>query len=77
MVHRVKRSMFGDTDPQRTPVQTPIVLNPKVNGEDTVLCCPECGEEIECWTSNHETPLVEYRCGCEELRRFRVKGVDG
>lgn len=71
-------SMFGNTDQERTPVaQTPIVLNPKVNGEDTVLCCPECGEEISCWASNHDTPLIEYRCGCDELRRFKIKGSDG
>lgn len=65
-----------DEEQERTPIgPTPIVLNPKVDDEETILCCPECDEEIRCWASNHENPIIEYRCGCENLRRFKVRGV--
>jgi hypothetical protein len=61
---------------QRTPVgATPIVLNPKLSGDATPLCCPNCGEEIQCTSPNKEG-VFEYRCGCPNLRKFKIKGVE-
>ena len=75
MIERNDRDSLLDDVKERTPVgQTPIVLNPKVTSEETVLCCPECEEEIRCWASSHESPTIEYRCGCDELRRFKIHG---
>jgi len=65
-----------DDDRQRTPIgATPIVLNPKVDGDATALCCPECGEEIAA-ESFKDGEVVEYRCGCDELQKFKVAGED-
>jgi hypothetical protein len=66
-------SLFDD-DRERTPIGgTPIVLNPKVNEEPTALCCPDCGEEIAA-ESFKDGSIVEYRCGCDELHKFKIAG---
>lgn len=63
-------------NPKRTPVgETSIVLNPKVDETETVLTCPQCDEEIQCWSAPDGFP-IEYRCGCDQLRRFKVRGTD-
>jgi hypothetical protein len=49
-----------------------VVINPKIDEEPLDLECPECGEVIEGVSGNE----AEYRCGCDELRRFRVKGSE-
>lgn len=68
----ITRAMI-DGARERTPVgATPITLNPKVDGDATVLRCPECGEEIQCWSAP-KRDLFEYHCGCEELRKFKIR----
>ena len=66
----------GADDRQRTPIgATPIVLNPKVEGDATALCCPDCGDEIAA-ESFKDGAVVEYRCGCDDLQKFRIRGAE-
>lgn len=68
--------IFDDDERERTPIgATPIVLNPKSDGDATALCCPDCGEEIAA-ESFKDGVVVEYRCGCDELQKFKISGVD-
>jgi hypothetical protein len=61
---------------QRTPIGgTPIVLNPKVSSDATALRCPDCGEEIAA-ESFKDGAIIEYRCGCEDLKKYKIAGVD-
>lgn len=65
-----------DDDRVRTPVkETPIVLNPKVDDDPLDLRCPACDAVIRCWSAPADHPVVEYRCECDDLRVFRVRGV--
>jgi hypothetical protein len=73
----VELDIFDDEDErERTPIGgTPIVLNPKVDGDATALSCPDCGEEIAAETFK-DGAIVEYRCGCDELKKFKIAGAD-
>jgi hypothetical protein len=53
-----------------------ITLNPKVRSEEVLtLQCPECSEPISC-EGTDQGMSYEFRCGCDELRRFKVPGHD-
>ena len=73
----VELDIFDDEDEhERTPIGgTPIVLNPKVDDDATALCCPDCGKEIAAETFK-DGAIVEYRCGCDELQKFKIAGAD-
>lgn len=70
--------IFDDDDDERerTPIGgTPIVLNTKVEGDAMALCCPDCEEEISAETFK-DGAVVEYRCGCDDLQKFKIAGAD-
>lgn len=61
------------SDQSLTPIDAEsLTLNPKVDDQPLDLRCPACDEVIQ----GVEGPGAEYRCGCDELRRFRIRGSD-
>ena len=74
-VDEILEDLNVDQERERTPIGgTPIVLNPKVDDDAIALCCPECGEEIAAESFKHGM-VVEYRCGCDDLQKFKISGV--
>lgn len=58
----------------QTPASGRLTLNPKVKAEPRVPLCPDCEERIE--RVEHPNKLVEFRCGCDDLRYFEFPERD-
>lgn len=66
-----------DTEPVKTPMSGRLVLNPKVKDSGINPLCPHCEEPIRRLDGGSDDfPIVEFRCGCEELRYFEFEEVD-
>lgn len=67
------REIATDGGKNITPIAAEtVVFNPKADGPDYDLRCPECEAKIEGVAGNG----AEYRCDCDELHRFRIRGSD-
>lgn len=53
-----------------------ITINPKVDDDPLPLTCPDCIEAIQGVVTSHGLE-VEYRCGCDELRKFELQEAPG
>lgn len=49
-----------------------LIVNPKVDDDPLPLSCPDCTEAVEGVVTPNGLE-VEYRCGCDELRKFEIQ----